>query len=302
MQSRTPVLAWLLLMLLSLIWGSSFILIKRALVGLNPTELGALRIFLAGVVMLPLAIRRFGRVPKHRIKFLIVIALVGSFIPSFLFAIAQTRLASSLTGVLNAVTPIFTILIGVLIYGQKKDPRVYIGVLIGFMGTATLITNGSLGSIQHINAYALLIVIASMLYGVNGNVIKFHLSDLPALTITSVSLSFGGIVSGLYLVFFTDYFHRVSHLEEVLHASYYVVFLGVLGTALALVIFNRLVQLTDPVFTSSVTYIIPIVAVLWGLWDGESLYPAHYIGIILILLGVYITNRLSARKQKKLNP
>ncbi|MEP1891433.1 MAG: DMT family transporter, partial [Cyclobacteriaceae bacterium] len=153
MQSRTPVLAWLLLMLLSLIWGSSFILIKRALVGLNPTELGALRIFLAGVVMLPLAIRRFGRVPKHRIKFLIVIALVGSFIPSFLFAIAQTRLASSLTGVLNAVTPIFTILIGVLIYGQKKDPRVYIGVLIGFMGTATLITNGSLGSIQHINAY-----------------------------------------------------------------------------------------------------------------------------------------------------
>ncbi|MFY0602236.1 MAG: DMT family transporter [Cyclobacteriaceae bacterium] len=297
MSEKTPLKAWILLFTLSLIWGSSFILIKRGLVGLSSMEVGALRIFSAGLVMLPMAIGRIKLLPQKDLKYLFVIAMAGSFIPSFLFAIAQTQMPSALVGVLNAITPIFTILISVIVYKQRKDKRVWIGVLVGFVGTAILITNGSFKSLSAINSYSLLIIAATIFYAINGNVIKFHLSHLPAVTIASVTLVFGGVLSGLYLVFFSEFFNRVFASSETLHASYYIILLGILGTAVALIIFNRLVQVTDPVFTSSVTYIIPIIAILWGVWDGEVLSNLHFIGIALILIGVYITNKLGSKTQ-----
>lgn len=296
MSEKTPLKAWVLLLALSLIWGSSFILIKRGLVGLSAMEVGALRIFSAGVVMLPFALQRLRKLTRKSISYLLIVSMVGSFIPSFLFAIAQTRMSSALVGVLNAVTPIFTILISVIIYHQKKDPRIWIGIFVGFLGTAILITNGSFDSLSSFNIYSLLILLATIMYAINGNVIKFHLSQLPALTIASVTLAIGGIFSGAYLVLFTNFFQLILASPEALESSYYIILLGVMGTALALIIFNELVHLTDPVFTSSVTYIIPLVAIFWGVWDGESLSLAHCFGIALILLGVYITNRLGSRK------
>lgn len=299
MPEKISIKSWVLLVTLSLIWGSSFILIKKSLIGLSATEVGALRIFSAGLVMLPIAIKRIGSIPKSSIPFLFIVALVGSFIPSFLFAIAQTQMPSALVGVLNAVTPIFTILIGVLFYKQKKDPLIWIGIVIGFIGTAVLITNGSISSIFGLNIYSLLIILATILYAINGNIIKFHLSQLSATTIASITLVIGGLFSGLFLAFLTDFFSTIVISKEAQYASYYVVLLGVMGTALALIIFNQLVQLTDPVFTSSVTYIIPVVAILWGVWDGESLSNANYVGIGLILFGVYLANKLGQNKPNK---
>lgn len=282
-------LAWVLLVSLALIWGSSFILIKRGLGGLTSFEVGALRIFSAGVVLLPIAIRRMSSVPKASFKFLVIIGLASSFIPSFLFAIAQTQLASSLAGVFNTITPIFTLLIGVLFYHQKFNIRVILGAVVAFGGTVILLTSGQDGF--GFKPYALLILMAALLYAINGNVIKFHLSNIPSLTITSVSVVFAGMLSGLYLLLFTSFFQNVFTSNEMLSASAYIILLGVMGTAVALLIFNNLVRITDPVFTSSVTYIIPLVAICWGLIDGETMALIQFVGVALVLFGVYLTNR-----------
>ncbi|MFT4834044.1 MAG: drug/metabolite transporter (DMT)-like permease [Marinoscillum sp.] len=294
MLSKRPILAWVLLLALSLIWGSSFILIKRGLLQLSFFEVGSLRILAASVFMLPIVAIRIRRVKKKHILYLISIGFIGSLIPAFLFAIAQTRLPSGVTGVLNALTPLFTMLVGYLIYKQRQTFRVFYGVLIGFIGTVVLVIASSGGSFTNINFYAFFVILATLMYAFNINIIKYHLQELSSLTITSVSLFIVGPIAAIQLFGFTDFSSRVIADPAVMHAAGFIVLLGVLGTAIALIIFNRLVSLTDPVFTSSVTYIIPIVAVIWGLWDGEMLFLAHYIGIAAILLGVYVAN--AARK------
>ena len=282
--------AWLLLITLSLIWGSSFILIKRGLVGLSAQEVGALRIASASVFLFPVAIQRLKRVIKKHWIPLISIGFLGSLIPSFLFAFAQTQMDSSVTGVINALTPLFTVLIGWIIYKQKQRGVILGGVFLGFNGCAFLSMAGANGSLQF-NAYALLVVLATVCYGLNINIIKYHLDDLKALTVTAVSLAMAGPIAISYLGFETDYFSSLLTDKSVQIASVYVAILGILGTAIALIIFNKLVQITSPVFASSVTYLIPIVAVIWGIIDNENLYLWHYIGMGLILFGVYITNR-----------
>jgi len=284
------ILAWVLLLLLALIWGSSFILIKQGLLALSPGEVGALRIFTASVCMIPFAVTRIHLVQKGEWKFLITVGLMGSLLPSFLFAVAQTQLPSSITGVMNALTPIFTILIGWFLYAKRQTNRVIIGIILGFAGTALLITARSDGSFT-INYYAFLVVLATVFYAVNVNIIKEHLQRLKSLAITSISLILVGPAAAIYLFGFTPFAKHITEGPEVLLATGYIVLLGIMGTAIALILFNKLVQLTDPVFTSSVTYLIPLVAVSWGLFDGESLILAQVIGIATILLGVYISNR-----------
>lgn len=297
MSEKIPLKAWGLLILLSLIWGSSFILIKKGLLGLTPLEVGSIRILSASLFLLPFAYKNAKRVSQSHIKYLISIGLVGSFFPAFLFAIAQTRLESSITGVLNALTPIFTILIGLLIYDQKQSSRVFLGVFVGFIGTIILITAGSGGAISNFNFYAFFIVLATGFYALNVNIIKYHLHGLRSLTITSISLAFVGPVAAIQLFGFTDFTTRIFQVEGALVATSYIVVLGVVGTAIALIIFNKIVSMTDPVFTSSVTYVIPLVAVMWGLIDGEVLLATHVVGMGTILLGVYITNSLRAKAE-----
>lgn len=289
-MDKNRVLAWVLLVTLALIWGSSFILIKRGLVGLTPYELGSLRIVAASFFLLPSAIKRFKHAEKKLMPFLVSIGLLGSLVPSFLFGVAQTQLESSLTGVLNALTPIFTIIIGLIIYKQKQTPKVFLGILVGFVGTAILITAGKGFSLDSINGYALFVVLATICYGSNLNIIKYHLSHLHALTVTSVSLILVGPLAAIYLFGFTDFVYKVVHVEGTMLATFYVCLLGVLGTAIALIIFNKVLQISDALFASSVTYIIPIVAVVWGVIDGEKLYLMHYFGMLAIGIGVYIAN------------
>jgi len=288
---KPPLRAWILLIILALIWGSSFILIKRGLVGLTPQMVGSLRIVAASLFLLPFAIQRLGKVSRQHWKYLASIGFLGSLIPSFLFAIAQTRLDSAVTGVLNALTPIFTVLVGLIIYKQRQKANIFIGVLIGFLGAVVLSLAGASGALSF-NAFVLFVVIATICYGLNLNIIKYHLHDLPALTVTSVSLLITGFVALLHLTIFTDFFPQLVSSPSVQIATGYIVLLGVMGTAIALILFNKLVQITEPVFASSVTYVIPIVAVAWGVLDEEKLQLLHYVGMGTIIVGVYITNRV----------
>lgn len=290
MTQNKTLQAWSLLILLSLIWGSSFILIKKALIVLQPLEVGAIRILSASIFLLPFVLRNARLIQKNQIRYLIYVGLLGSFIPAFLFAIAQTRLESSLTGVLNAMTPIFTIIVGLIVFKQSQKPRVYLGMIGGFTGATILITAGSGGSFSDFNWYGLLVILATLMYAFNLNIIKYKLTGLRAMTITSLSLAIVGPMALVVLLGFTDFTHKIMTVEGAWLATSYTLVLGVVGTALALIIFNRLVSLTDPVFTSSVTYIIPVIAVVWGVWDGEVLQLLHIVGILAILGGVYVAN------------
>jgi drug/metabolite transporter (DMT)-like permease len=291
MRKNPMVLAWIMLLGLSLVWGSSFILIKKGLIVFSSLEVGALRIALAAIVLMPISITRFHRIKKKHLLLLLTIGLVGSLLPSFFFAIAQTRLSSGLAGAFNALTPLFVLLMGVFFFKQKMQPEKLLGMGIALIGTLILILSGKGGFLEDINYYAILVVIATIFYGLNLNIIKYYLADLKALTITSVSLLIVSPIALVVLFGFTPFVDNMQHAEGAWRAFGFICILGVVGTALALIVFNNLVQMTNPLFTSSVTYIIPLVAVIWGLIDGENLYTMQYIAMVGILMGVYLINK-----------
>ncbi len=291
MTKNTNVIAWLLMAALSLIWGSSFILIKRGLDVFSAGEVGAIRIIAAAIFLLPFAIQGLKNVKQKHWILLLCVGLFGSFLPAFLFAKAQTQIASSVAGILNALTPLFTMIIGAIFFTQRFTLRTILGLVIGFGGTVILILAGSGGDISQLNFYALFVVLATIFYGANLNLIKFKIPDLRARTITSISLSLVGPMAAIYLFSATDFVYKINHTDGAMWSLGAIVLLGVMGTAIALILFNQLVKITTPIFTSSVTYLIPIVAVIWGLWDGEQLFLGHYLGMLAIIFGVYLANR-----------
>ncbi|WP_420388125.1 DMT family transporter [Roseivirga sp.] len=297
-MKNTNVLAWAILAILSLIWGTSFILIKKGLVVYNPGEVGAIRILAACLFLVPVSIPKVRKLTARQLKLLFLIGMVGTFGPAFLFALGQTRLDSGITGVLNGLTPIFTLIIGAVFFKQKFNRGNYIGIILAFIGTVVLLTAGSGGEISEFNYYALFIVLATACYGTNLNVIKFYLSDLTPVVITSVSILLVGPLAGLYLVFGTDFSVKLATEPGAVKALGYLSLLGVMSTSLALILFNKLVQLTTPIFSSTVTYLIPIVALTWGILDGEVIIVGQVVGIVAILLGVIINNRRRAKAQK----
>lgn len=289
--AASPWLVWTLLIILALIWGSSFILIKKGLQVFSAGEVGALRIFSAAVVLLPLSLPKLKTLNLRQWKWLFISGMVGSFAPAFLFAYAQTQLQSGVTGVLNALTPIFALLVGVLFFGGKLKRQDIIGITLGFAGTLCLIVAGSGGELGNFNFYAIFVILATLCYGFNLNILKFQFSVLRPKIITSISLFLISPIAGWYLFGQSDFILKMQTVPGAGMGLLYICILGVIGTAIALIMFNRLVQLTSPVFTSFVTYLIPIVAVIWGLIDGEILYIGHYIGIIFIIIGVAFANR-----------
>ena len=295
-DSQPRTLAWGLLLILALIWGSSFILIKRGLDVFSAGEVGAIRILSASLFLLPFALRSHRGISNRQWMFLFSVGMFGSFLPAFLFAKAQTHLPSSVAGILNALTPLFTMILGALFFHQKINSKTAIGLVTGFLGTVALILAGSGGDLSSINYYGLYIVLATIFYGVNLNLIKYKMPDLKALTITSISLMMVGPIALSYLFLFTDFTAKIQAGQGAWLSLGAVVLLGVMGTAIALILFNQLVKITSPIFTSSVTYLIPIIAVLWGLLDGEQLAIGHYIGLILIISGVYLSNRSRATR------
>ncbi|MBF6609067.1 MAG: DMT family transporter [Flavobacterium sp.] len=281
---------WLYLVVLALVWGSSFILIKLGLVGLSPYQLGSLRIIFAALFLLLIGFRTLPKIPLYKWKYIAVTALFGTFIPAYLFSVAQTEIDSSVSSILNSLTPLNTLVLGFLLFGIPFQRRQLMGVIIGLLGSALLILNGAMHHPEQNYYYAILVVVASICYATNVNLIKKYLSDLNPLTIST-----GNFLVLLFPAFgillFTDFFDVVAA-ADVRTSVIYILVLGVVGTGLANILFFKLIQISSPIFATSVTYLIPVVAFFWGLLDNEMLTPVQFFGALIILGGVY----LSARK------
>ncbi|MGL2992431.1 DMT family transporter [Flavobacterium sp. TSSA_36] len=281
---------WGYLLLLSLIWGSSFILIKKGLVGLTAFQLGSLRIIFAALFLLVIGFRSLKKIPHHQWKFIALTSLFGTFIPAYLFAIAQTQIDSSISSILNSLTPLNTLLIGALFFRLDFRRNQIFGVLIGLVGSALLIWNGAVHHPNQNYNYAFLVLIASICYATNVNLIKKYLSDLPPLSITTGN--FLVLLFPALTVLYTTDFFSMTHGAAVQESVLYILILGVLGTGIANIIFFKLIQISSPVFATSVTYLIPVVAFFWGMLDHEMLTAVQLFGAFIVLVGVY----LSARK------
>jgi drug/metabolite transporter (DMT)-like permease len=280
---------WIFLAILSLIWGSSFILIKKGLLGLSPMQVGSLRIIFAGTFLLIIGFKSLIKIPSYKWKYIVLTAMFGTFIPAFLFAIAQTQIDSSISSILNSLTPMNTLLIGILAFGLQLKRTQIIGVLIGLVGSALLILNGAITHPNQNYYYSILVLIASFCYATNVNLIKKYLSDISPL-----SLSAGNFAVMLVPAIAILYFTRISdtiHLEITQTAILYVLILGVIGTGIANIIFFKLIQISSPVFATSVTYLIPVVAFFWGIQDHENINFIQIIGAIIILIGVYLASK-----------
>lgn len=281
---------WLYLGVLSLIWGSSFILIKKGLVGLTPYQLGALRIVLTSLILFSVGFKSLNQVRKRHWKWLAVTGFVSSFFPPFLFAMAQNHIDSSVASILNSFTPLATVLVGMLLFGIYSTSRQLIGVFIGLAGTLLLIFAGSEMNSSENHWYGLLILLASVGYAFNVNMIKKYLTDISALAVTTGNFLFI-FLPALVVLYLSGYFHEIAQSEKMLVASGFILILSILGTATAKVLFNKLIQVSSPVFASSVTYTIPLVAILWGLFDGESFSVWQMMAAGVVLIGVYLSNK-----------
>jgi len=282
---------WLILIVLAIIWGSSFILIKKGLLGLTPLQLGALRIVFSAVFIFIFGFHTLKTIPNNKWKWLVISGFVGTFFPAFLFAFAETEIDSAIASILNSLVPLNTILLGFAIFKIASTKRQIIGVVIGFFGTALLIGSGAQLNPDQNYLYAGLVLISGVMYGINVNIIKRYLQDVKA-----ISIAFGNfvpiVIPALIVLLFTDFFN-IETLQNplVITSIGYIVVLSAFGTALAKVLFNKLVQMATPVFASSVTYLMPVVAVGWGILDGEGFSVWQGLATILILIGVYLANR-----------
>jgi drug/metabolite transporter (DMT)-like permease len=285
-------LKWIYLVGLALIWGSSFILIKKGLIGLSALQVGSLRIIFAAVFLLLIGFKSLSKIPKEKWKFIAMTSMFGTFVPAFLFALAQTEIDSSVSSILNSLTPLNTLILGALVFGVGFERRQVWGVFIGLAGSLLLVFNGAMNHPNQNYYYAILIIIASICYAINVNLIKRFLSDLSPLSITTGNFLVL-LFPSLIILYFSG-FSEVVHVEKVQHAVVFIMILGVLGTGIANILFFKLIQMSSPVFATSVTYLIPVVAFFWGLLDNEMLTPVQFVGAFIILIGVY----LSAKKNK----
>ncbi|MDG1743776.1 MAG: EamA family transporter [Polaribacter sp.] len=280
---------WVYLIVLSIVWGSSFILIKKALIGVTPIQVGALRMIFTSIFMLLFAFPSIKKIKKKHWKYLVYTALTGTFIPGFLFAFAIYNIDSSIVSILNSLTPFNTLIFGAIVFGLAFKKKQLTGILVGLVGTLILILKGADLHPSQNYWYAFLVIIASVGYALNANMVKKYLSDLDALAITTGNFLLL-IIPATIVLSFTDFFTTYKATETQLNSLGYVAILSIVGTGIAKTIYNKLVQISDPVFSSSVTYLIPIVAIIWGVFDGETLSFVQVLGAVIILFGVYLVN------------
>ncbi len=281
---------WLYLIVLSLVWGSSFILMKKALISISPIQVAALRTFFAAIFIIIVGYKSLQKIKKRHWKYVLASSLVGTFFPAFLFAYAIKGIDSSIASILNSLTPFNTFIIGALVFGFTFKKSQFIGILVGLIGTLVLIVKGADLNPDQNYWYALLPIISSVGYAFNVNIIKKHLHDLDGLSIT-VGHFLLIIIPVLIILGYTGFFTEFELNSDTKPALLYIIILSVLGTAIAKVIFNDLVHISSPIFASSVTYLIPIVAVVWGIVDGEKLSVIQLLAGGVILFGVWLVNK-----------
>ena len=284
---------WGTLIILSIIWGSSYILIKKGLTGLTPVQLGSLRVIITTVLIAPIGYNKIKHIPKNKMKWVAVSAFVGSFFPAYLFAFAETEISSSVTAVMVSLTPLFTLLISVIIFGEELLKKQVIGVIIGFLGIVVLINNELLSSSFNL-LYVMFIVLAAFCYAVNANLLKYKLPNIPALGIVFMSFLFMFIPAFIVLFFSEFPFSDFTSDPLILESIVYIVILALFGTAIAKVMYIKLLAISTPVFSVSTTYLMPVVAIFWGLLDGEEFKLTQFIGTSIILIGVYLVTKKKA--------
>jgi len=283
-------LAFLILIFLAIIWGSSFILMKEGLKQFSWSQVASIRLTVAWLCLLPFVIGSMKKIPKEKWKFIAVSGILGNGIPAYLFTAAQTVVMSAMAGILNSITSLFTMLLGYFFFRTKFTAVRILGVLIGFAGTVYLITGSTDEKLSADVPHVLMIVLATLFYATSVNVIRHRLSEVKSVHIAGFALFFAGPPAAIFL-FTTDFITRVSSGTPALLSFMYICLLAIFGTSISIVIFNYLIKISGALFAASCTYLIPVVAILWGYADNESLGISLFIGMAMILSGVYLIGR-----------
>jgi len=287
----------LILIFLAIVWGSSFILMKKGLENFSYFEVGALRMIIAGSCMLPFAYSYFPKVQQFEWKWMFLLGMVGSGIPAILFPLAETKINSATAGMLNSLTPMFSLLIGIAAFGVPFSVKKTVGVVVGFLGAILLMlkgkheANGEIVNFIDTLKYSSIIVFATFLYGLNVNLMKSKMNHANALMTSTFSLIMVGTLYAIYILGFSDVPSRLISSANARESFLFIFILAALGTALCTVLFYRLVQWTDAIVAASVTYLMPIIALAWGVILAEDINLWQVVGMIIVLIGVYLVNK-----------
>lgn len=278
-----------LLFLLSLIWGASFLLIKKGLNVFSPVEVMAIRALIASLILMPLAIKSFKNIPKEKWKYVLVLGIIGNLIPAYLFAKAETEITSAMAGMLNSVTPILTLLLGILFFKAKWVSKQLFGIIIGFLG-AVFIIYVSTDDIGVFNWHAVLIIMATLCYAISTNTLNRYFDKSTSVAdITVAQLSVIAIPSVFFLLF-SDFSTSIQK-DGALEAIGYLAILAIMGTIFGMWLFNKIVQVKSAIFAISVTYLIPFAAICFGVLTGELVTIEQFLGVLLIISGVFLINK-----------
>jgi len=289
---------WGIFILLAVIWGSSFLLMKIGMqagsVQLSPYQVASLRMVFAGIVLVPFAFQALKNIPKNKIGLVILSGIIGNFIPAYLFCIAETKIDSALAGILNSLTPLFTILVGMVIFKVSIDFKKIGGILLGLVGLCVSVVAGKTLHFENFS-FSFFIMLATICYGINVNMVGKHMQNISAIHIASVAFSFS-VIPGIIILYMTGYFNYDFKDAALLHATLAGGTLGVINTSIASILFYILVKRAGILFASTVTYAIPFVSLAMGLIYNEPIHPLRIVGLAIILIGVYLVNKRSATK------
>lgn len=278
---------WVLLIIIALTWGSSFILIKKSLLAFTPYQIGAFRVAISGLLLAFIGIPAIRKMDKKTLFWVSLTGFFGNFLPMFLFPIAQTRVSSSLAGILDSLVPVFVLVLGFFLFGIKSRGLQFFGALIGFLGAAMLMYFSEASSEESSLGYGMLVVLATACYALAALIIKERLYHVRSMDLSGAVFSIWMIPS-LLILLFTGFFSDFEATRQTLESLGFLSILTVMGTAIAIILYYKLIQNTTPVFASTVTYLLPLVAVVWGLLDGEKFTVWYVIGGFLILWGIYL--------------
>jgi drug/metabolite transporter (DMT)-like permease len=288
---------WAYLFTLAIVWGSSFILIKKGLVGLTPLQLGSLRTVISSLFIFMIGYKSLKTILNPQWKWVILSGFIGTFLPAFLFAFAETEVDSGIVSILNALVPLNATLIGLAIFKIASTKIQIFGVILGFIGASMLIFNSMELNPDQNYLYAGFVVLATVMYGFNVNIIKHYLQEVKPIAIATGNF-IAIVIPALIVLIFSGFFTAQTFEQQSIYSSIgFVAILAVFGTVMAKIIFNNLIQISSPVFASSVTYLMPLVALLWGLFDGELFGLDQGLASLLILGGIYLANK-KAKKNR----
>ena len=284
---------WFYLAILSLIWGSSFILIKKGLVGLNSVQLASLRMIFAASVIYIYSYNSIKKIPKKSWKWIVITAYLGTFFPVYLISYGQTEIESGLASIITTVTPINTLIIGVIFFSLTFSIKQLLGLFIGLVGAVLLLYEASETNLNSNIYFSFFIYLTTVGYAASVNLIKKYLTNIPPEAVTAgifLSISPPAII----VLYFSDFTDLNFQDPLILKSIFFVLVLGVFGSAIAQTLFNKFVKISSPIFASAVTYTMPVVAIFWALIDGEILSIMQFFATAIILIGVYLVNK---RKQ-----